>query len=93
MSYVNVNKVLPKEVIKLIQQYIDGEYIYIPRKKTRRKAWGENTGIKQEMKKRNLQIYQKHLLGDNVEELALEFYLSKKSIQRIILQESRKQQK
>jgi hypothetical protein len=32
MSYIKAEYVLPQELLELIQQYIDGDYIYIPRK-------------------------------------------------------------
>lgn len=32
MSYIKAADVLPQEIIETIQGYIDGEYIYIPRK-------------------------------------------------------------
>ena len=45
MSYRSAEKVLPFELIELIQQYVDGDYLYIPRKESKRKKWGENTAI------------------------------------------------
>ena len=33
MSYIKADEVLPQNIIRLIQQYIDGENIYIPKKK------------------------------------------------------------
>ncbi|MTI71708.1 MAG: hypothetical protein FH751_15785 [Firmicutes bacterium] len=90
MSYVNVEDIFPKEIIELIQNYVDGEYIYIPRKDSKRKAWGENTNTKNEIKKRNNIIYKKYIKGIKVENLATEYFLSKKSIYRIILQQKRK---
>lgn len=41
MGYRKAVKILPPEVVALIQQYVDGEYIYIPRKEENRKSWGE----------------------------------------------------
>ena len=32
MSYIKAGDVLPKELVDKIQDYIDGEYIYVPRK-------------------------------------------------------------
>lgn len=90
MSYVKAEKILPQEIIELIQKYVDGEYIYIPRKNCNRKAWGENTNIKNEIKTRNHNIYMKYINGTSVEVLATEYYLSEKSIQRIILEEKKK---
>lgn len=33
MCYIKAKDVLPLEVIELIQQYVDGEYLYIPKKR------------------------------------------------------------
>lgn len=33
MKYIKAQDVLPEEIVKIIQEYIDGEYLYIPRKK------------------------------------------------------------
>ncbi len=32
MKYIKATDVLPVEILEIIQEYIDGEYIYIPRK-------------------------------------------------------------
>ena len=41
MSYIRAEDVLPKKLIKTIQQYVDGKAIYIPSKQ--KKAWGSET--------------------------------------------------
>lgn len=89
MAYINGNKVLPEEIIALIQEYVDGEYIYIPRKDEKRKSWGENTSTRQELRERNQAIYNGYKEGASVGELAEDYYLSIKSIQRILLQQKR----
>jgi len=66
MSYIKAADVLPKEVIDLIQDYIDGEYIYVPRKEINRKAWGENTRSKEMIHFRNMEIYEKYTKGMNI---------------------------
>ena len=38
MGYIKAENVLPDEIIELIQNYIDGEYLYIPRKKGNEKV-------------------------------------------------------
>lgn len=40
MSYKKANNLLPAELIALIQNYVDGEYIYIPRRQDSKKSWG-----------------------------------------------------
>lgn len=84
MSYIKANDVLPEEVLDLIQKYIEGEYIYIPKKKCNRKAWGENTKSKKETVDRNSCIYKKHLEGLSIKTLSGMYFLSTKSVQRII---------
>lgn len=84
MGYIRAEEILPIEVLELIQQYVDGEHIYIPRKLAHRQAWGEGTQIKQELLMRNQQIYQDYLAGSKASELACKYYLSEKSIQRIL---------
>ena len=84
MRYINAQDVFPKDVLALIQDYVDGEYIYIPRKN--RRCWGQGTNAKIETKKRNEVIYKQYKSGHKVAELALEYFLSEKSIQRIVTQ-------
>ena len=86
MSYKKAVNILPVELVELIQDYIDGEYIYIPRKEENKKQWGSNTSLKTELENRNRNIYMDFLKGIKVAELAEKYYLSSKSIQRIILQ-------
>ena len=84
MGYRKAEEILPNEIIELIQQYVDGESIYIPRKLSNRQAWGTGTQIKQELLRRDRQIYEEYLAGSNTAELACKYYLSEKSIQRIL---------
>ncbi len=84
MGYIKAEKILPKEVIELIQQYVDGQNIYIPRKAENRLEWGKGTDIKKELAVRNQDIYHEYLSGKSVAVLAKTYYLSEKSIQRII---------
>lgn len=84
MSYKKAEQILPAEVIALIQEYIDGEMVYIPRKADTRKQWGESTGIKDSLSHRNKQIYEAYQAGESSKSLADQYYLSVKSIQRIV---------
>ncbi|MCY6372591.1 CD3324 family protein [Clostridium ganghwense] len=86
MKYTKAQDVLPEEIVKIIQKYVDGEYLYVPRKKENHKAWGEKSGIKNSLKVRNNEIYKKYIDGVTINELTQEYYLSEKSIRRIIRQ-------
>ena len=40
MSYIKADEILPQELIRQIQEYVDGVYIYIPRKPGSRYRFG-----------------------------------------------------
>ena len=84
MKYEKAQNILPQDIIELIQQYMDGGYLYIPRKSESKKSWGENSGIKSSLKKRNNEIYNKYSSGVSVKDLSKQFYLTEDSIRRII---------
>ena len=84
MSYIKAEDILPEEIIELIQQYVDGESIYIPRKAGSRLSWGCNTEYKAELNRRNERIRQEHAQGASVHTLAQRYHLSEKSIRRIL---------
>ena len=84
MSYRKAEHILPAEILELIQNYVDGECIYIPRKKNERREWGNGTKIREELQERNNKIYIDYKKGLKTRELAEKYFLSEKSIQRII---------
>ncbi len=61
MRYQKANEILPEELVELIQSYIDGEYVYIPRKQENKRTWGQRTGAREERKLRDLSIYEDYL--------------------------------
>ena len=87
MKYENAQDILPEDVIELIQQYIEGGYLYIPVKSENKKAWGENSGAKDSLKERNREIFDLYNQGTSIKELAEQYYLTEYSIRRIIRQE------
>lgn len=89
MRYQRASEIMPEELVELIQNYIDGEYIYIPRKQENKKTWGEATGAREERKRRDRLIFRDYSAGICVRILAERYYLSEKSIQRIVLQEKK----
>ncbi len=85
MKYKNANDVLPKEVLVLVQEYIQGEYIYVPVKD---KHIAESpTDYKTELEKRDAHIYTKYLEGMNHKQLSQIYNLSESSIRRIIVKQ------
>lgn len=90
MSYASARDIFPEDILKIIQQYVDGEYIYIPKKEENRIAWGELTKSKEEIRVRNERIYEDYLSGVSVQSLSKIYYLSPKTIQRVISQKRNK---
>lgn len=84
MGYIRAEEILPDEVIKTIQQYVDGASIYIPRKEDKKAGWGQINRAKEQIYARDRKIYEEHCQGAAVKELAERHYLSEKSIWRIL---------
>lgn len=84
MGYKKSTKLLPTDLIEKIQEYVDGETVYIPRKSDKRKKWGENTGNNASLEERNSEIYAKYKSGVSVKELSEEYYISTQGIYKIL---------
>lgn len=84
MSYIKAEETLPEELIRQIQEYADGVYIYIPRKPGTRHTWGQGTAYKAELKARNDRIRNDYAQGTSVALLSRKYHLSEKSIRRIL---------
>lgn len=84
MKYEKVQNILPDGIIKIIQKYTDGGYIYIPRKNENKKSWGENTETKRYLNIRDKEIFNKYSSGVPVNILSEQYFLTESSIRRII---------
>ena len=84
MSYIKAEKILPEDLIRQIQEYVDGVYIYIPRKPGTRHRWGQETGYRAELKARNDRIRRDYEAGEGIAPLSKKYHLSEKSIRRIL---------
>ncbi len=84
MGYIKAEDVLPAKLVEQIQEYAEGQMLYIPKKGDSKTAWGTRTGAREQLHKRNTQIYAEYLSGVRVADLAEKYYLTEKSIQRII---------
>lgn len=90
MSYKKATNLLPDELLRKVQQYVDGELIYIPRLDAHRRGWGQGTSTRRELAARNALIYADYLSGMSAHQLAERYFLSEKSIQRILRQMKRR---
>lgn len=84
MSYVNADEILPEDLVREIQRYVDGKVLYIPRKDENLFSWGEKNGTKDRLAKRNKEIVRRYYSGATIAELGGMYFLSEKRIQRII---------
>jgi Mor family transcriptional regulator len=84
MGYKNAISVLPPDLLEAVQNHIDGEYVYIPRKIENKKLWGEVKNSRQYTQKRNEMINSQYQGGISVEDIASLYYLSPKTIYKIL---------
>lgn len=85
MKYKNAKDVLPEELMILVQEYVQGEYIYVPVKE--KKITELFTDYKNELAKRDAHIYTKYLEGVSNKHLSQIYNLSESSIRRIIVKQ------
>ena len=83
MKYIKANSILPISLIEELQNYIQGGYIYIPSRNENKKGWGELSGYKREIEKRNKKIRMDYKHGKSLEELSKSYFLSIHSIKII----------
>ena len=93
MSYKRAAHILPKDLLEQVQQYVDGESLYIPRTSQNKRNWGAGTDTRRELRARNERIYLDYLSGEPIQSLAQRYFLSVKSIQRILGQLKKEHQK
>jgi Mor family transcriptional regulator len=84
LSYKNAKDILPPELLREIQNYVQGERIYIPQVENVRTKWGKKSGTREAITFRNKEIYQKYKEGLSIEELSDLFCLSVESIRKIV---------
>lgn len=84
MTYKNARDVLPETLLREIQQYAEGEVLYIPAKAASRSGWGNRNGARRQYDERNKKIKAMHAQSCSLEELADRFYLSVDSIKKIV---------
>lgn len=82
MKYENGRDIFPEKLLKQIQKYAAGKLVYIP--SVEKKDWGETTGQKKYLLKRNHDIKLKFRNGVTIEQLADEYCLSYETIRKIV---------
>lgn len=90
MKYINANVILPDALVRELQKYVQAGYIYVPAREEQHRAWGELSGYREELEKRNKKIRSEYRQGSSVEELADRYSLSDSAIRKIIYQKKQK---
>lgn len=70
MKYKNAQVILPDALVKELQSYVQGEYIYVPVEQEQQKRWGEVSGYRKELEQRNQKIKQEYQSGISINCLA-----------------------
>ena len=84
MGYKKAAHVLPQHLLRAIQEYVDGEYLYIPRKEENRKQWGEVAPCRAQRAARNSEMAACRKAGWTVSQLAERYFLSEKAVYKIL---------
>ena len=84
MGYKKATHVLPQHLLRAIQEYVDGEYLYIPRKEENRKQWGEVAPCRAQRAARNSEMAACRKAGRTVPQLAERYFLSEKAVYKIL---------
>jgi Mor family transcriptional regulator len=84
MKYTKAEGILPKHLLAEIQKYVQGQLIYIPNPSGQRRGWGENSGSRSYLSKRNDDIRRQYDEGTTLEQLAESFNLSYERIKTIL---------
>ena len=86
MKYINAKNILPDTLVRELQSYIQGGYLYVPADQTQQKRWGEASGYRQELQRRNCKIVEEFQNGTSMKALAEKYFLSVSAIRKIIYQ-------
>ena len=79
----NAKDILPASLLAEVQKYAEGKTIYIP-KRGKREGWGEASGYREKLSKRNNMICTRYSTGASIMEIAEEFFLSPETVKKIV---------
>ena len=83
MKYVNAKDILPENILKQLQTYAAGTLLYVP-KEGEEKSWGEVSGYRTYLLKRNRMILNFFQYGVSLDEISNAFGLSKGTVKKIV---------
>ena len=83
MKYENGKDIFPERLLKQIQKYAAGKLVYIPSMEQKR-DWGESTGYRKYLLKRNHDIRLKFRNAVTIAQLSDEYHLSYETVRKIV---------
>ena len=86
MKYISARDILPDSLLKELQTYVQGGYLYIPVDGKHHGHWGEASGYRRELDERNQKIRSEYRNGNPVQTLSDKYCLSVHAIRKIIYQ-------
>ena len=89
MRYVNAREVLPESLVRELQKVVPGGCLYVPRDGDSRRKWGEASGYRDELERRNRLIREERAAGASIAELADRHALSVHAIKKIVYRTGR----
>lgn len=84
MEYINAAALLPEGLLREVQRYIQAGYLYVPAPENTHRAWGEVSGSREALDRRNAAIQAQRQQGETLEALARQYHLSVSAIRKII---------
>jgi Mor family transcriptional regulator len=81
-KHVNAKQVLPESLVREIQKYVQGTHLYIP--SAERKSWGTESGMREELDQRNMEILIQFKNGYDITKLSKLYCLSEERIKAIV---------
>jgi len=88
--YLNAEDVLPPRLLRQVQEYVQGQELYIPKGSEERAGWGQRNGTKRRLELRNQEIRHRYAAGEHIHSLMDAYYLGYDSIRKIVRKVERK---
>lgn len=86
--YKNAALVLPPRLLAAVQRHAAGMQLYVPRA-GRRAGWGERSGAREALARRNKRMREAYRAGAGVEDLMAEHGLGYDSVRKIVTSDRR----
>lgn len=84
MAYLKADDILPPELLRSLQEYVQGAALYIPRSSPDRQGWGQRNGARAMIDARNEAIREAKAEGASLEELADRHSISVDAIRKVL---------